>query len=90
MRTIAEHRVVLSLAVCAFVGAIGLRTYPFPSDNPILGLVRLERPAVYASFAYTYATLWFTTPFLLTSIAFSLVYIFAARRTPRPRDAKYK
>jgi hypothetical protein len=84
MRVLVEHRVVLSLAVSAVAGGVGLHLYPFPGDNPILSLIHLERPAVYAGFTYTYATLWFTTPFLLSSIGLSLLYIFVARwdRTP--------
>lgn len=81
---LVELRVMLSLALSAIAGGLGLHVYPFPSDNPILGLVQLERPLVYAGFLYTYATLWFTTPFFLASIALSLVYIFAARRDGNP------
>ena len=39
VRIVAEHRVVLSLGLSAVAGAIGLHVYPFPGDNPILGLV---------------------------------------------------
>lgn len=84
MRMLVEYRVVLSLAVSAVAGGVGLHIYPFPADNPILGLVGIERPVVYAGFTYTYATLWFTTPFLLSSIGLSLAYIFVARRERRP------
>jgi hypothetical protein len=88
VRIVAEHRVVLSLGLSAVAGAIGLHVYPFPGDNPILGLVQIERPAVYAGLLYTYATLWFTTPFFVASMGLSFVYIFAARRggnqTPLP------
>jgi hypothetical protein len=84
VRLLVEHRVVLSLALCAVTGGIGLHLYPFPGDNPILGLVEIERPVVYAGLLYTYATLWFTTPFFLASIGLSLVYIFAARRGSNP------
>jgi len=65
MRMLLEYRVVLSLAVSAVAGGVGLHIYPFPADNPILGLVRIERPVVYAGVSYTYAPLWVTTPFLL-------------------------
>jgi hypothetical protein len=34
---------------------------------------------VYAGLAYTYALLWFTTPFFMSSIGFALIYIFATR-----------
>jgi hypothetical protein len=64
----------------AVVGGLGLRVYPFPADNPLLVLVSVERPGVYAGFTYTYATLWFTTPFFLVSIGLSLAYIFVAHK----------
>ena len=76
-----DHRVVWSLAVSAITGTVGLHLYPFPSHDPLLGLIHLERPVVYASFTYTYATLWFTTPFFVSSIVLSLLYIFVARRS---------
>jgi hypothetical protein len=84
VRLLVGHRVVLSLALSAIAGGVGLHVYPFPSANPILGLVQSERPLVYAGFLYTYATLWFTTPFFLASIGLSFVYIFAARREGNP------
>src|SRR5262245_39669972 len=85
MRTWIEYRVVLSLAVSAITGGLGLHFYPFPGDDLVLGLIHLERPAVYAGLAYTYATLWFTTTFFLSSMGLSLLYIFVARRSrPAP------
>ena len=79
MRTVMQFRFALCLAISAVAGALGLHVWPFPADNPILDLVRLERPFVYAGFTYTYATLWFTSSFFLASIAFSFVYVFVAR-----------
>jgi hypothetical protein len=88
MRVLLQLRFALCLAVSAAAGALGLHTWPFPADHPILDLVRLERPFVYAGFVYTYATLWFTSTFFLASIAASFVYVFVARgdrdETPSP------
>jgi hypothetical protein len=44
----------------------------------ILSLLRIEQPIVYAGFTYTCTTLWFSTPFFLSRIAFSCLYIFVA------------
>ncbi|MEO7272984.1 MAG: hypothetical protein ABIX28_09580 [Vicinamibacterales bacterium] len=79
MRGLIEYRVVLSLAVSAVAGAVGLHVYPFPSDHVVLALVRLERPLVYAGFAYTYAALWVSSSFFLASVGFSCLYIFVPR-----------
>ena len=78
MRTLVDHRFMFSLTLSGIVGLIGLHLYPFPADHVILSLVRIERPIVYAGFTDTYAMLWFSTPFFLSSIAFSLLYIFVA------------
>jgi hypothetical protein len=79
MRTVLEHRAVVILAASAIVGAAGLHVYPFPADHAVLALVRLERPLVFAGFAYTYAMLWFSSSFFVTSIGLSCLYIFVAR-----------
>src|SRR5262245_29904366 len=78
MRPMLEFRFVMSLALSAIVGALGLRTWPFPTDDPILGLIHEMRPAVYAGFSYAYAAAWFTTPLIAISACLSSVYIFAS------------
>ena len=84
MRALLPFRFALCLAISAATGALGLRAWPFPADNPILDLVRLERPIVYAGFAYTYATLWFSSAFFLASMAISFVYVFVVRQDGNP------
>jgi len=79
MRRVAEYRTVLSLSLSAIGGTLGLHVYPFPAHQPVLALIHLERPAVYAGFAYGYAALWFSSAFLLASIASSCLYIFVGR-----------
>ena len=74
-----EQRGLVSLAVSAVVGAAGLHRYPFPSHDPVLALIQLERPTVYAMFAYTYAALWFSSAFWLASMACSCLWIFMPR-----------
>src|SRR4249919_1576735 len=76
MRVLVEYRFVVSLALSAVAGVGGLHAWPFPHENPILGLIEESRPVVYASFCYAYATVWFSTPFFLFNIVFSLAYIF--------------
>lgn len=79
MRAVLDSRTVLTVAVSAIAGAVGLHVYPFPADNVVLALVRLERPLVYAGFAYTYAALWFSSTFFVASIGFSCLTIFVTR-----------
>jgi hypothetical protein len=79
MRALLEHRFVISLALSAMTGTVGLQRWPFPANDVALGLVRTVRPDVYEAFAYVYAVLWFTTPCLVLNVVGSLVYIFASR-----------
>jgi hypothetical protein len=79
MRVLLQRRVALCLAASTVIGAFGLHAWPFPADNPILDLIRLERPLVFAGLAYTYAAVWFTSTFFLASIAASLMYVFVTR-----------
>lgn len=79
MRALVRHRALLSLASSAVVGTVGLSFWPYPSHEPLLGLIALRRPLVGAWFAYGYATLWFTTPLLLLNVVASFVYVFLAR-----------
>src|SRR5580765_7761895 len=72
------------------VGGAGLQVWPFPVDHPLLALIAVRRPAVYAAFLYGYAAVWFTTPFLVINSVGSFAYIFlaradrAVRRSPLP------
>src|SRR5580765_5884511 len=72
------------------VGGAGLQVWPFPVDHPLLALIAVRRPAVYAAFLYGYAAVWFTTPFLVINVVASVAYIFlartdrAVRRSPLP------
>jgi hypothetical protein len=42
-------------------------------------MIAVERPAIHTTLAYTYATVWFTTPFFGLNAVFSALYIL-------PRD----
>jgi hypothetical protein len=79
VRAILAARVVLAMAVAVCVGLWGLHRYPVQSDDPFLTLIQLQRPLVYAVLTYGYTTLWFTTPFLATSLLTSVLAIVASR-----------
>lgn len=69
-RVLIEYRFVISLALSAVIGTAGLHAWPFPLQNALLGLVAASRPALYASLAYGYATVWFSTPFFALNVLF--------------------
>lgn len=80
LRAIIQSRLVLSLALSCGTGIILLRRMPFPDDHPLLELVLLNKPHIFWAIRYGYATMLFSTPFIATSMAFSLLYIFAIRQ----------
>ena len=79
MQTLIAYRFVVSLALSLVVGLVGLHVRPFPADNVLLELIQARQPTLYASLNYTYATLWFSTPFLAISGVSAWLYIFVAR-----------
>ncbi len=84
MRLLIEYRFVLTMALSAVIGVIGLRAWPFPAENVFLDLIAARRPGLSVALAYTYATLWFSTPLLVLNVIGSLLYIFVARLDRRP------
>ena len=83
LERLVESRVVASFAVGAAVWIGGRFGAPFPEDHAILQLIRVERPLVYDAIRWANAILWFTTPYLLTSMAMSLAYVFLVKQRPR-------
>jgi hypothetical protein len=79
MGPLVEYRFVIALAGSAAAGIAGLHAWPFASANVFLATIAAERPGIHTALAYTYATVWFTTPFVGLGVVFSALYIFAAR-----------
>jgi hypothetical protein len=75
---VIAYRFVRSPGLAAPVGGVGLRVWPFPADHPLLGLIAVNRPALYAAFLFAYATVGFITPSLVINIVSSFAYIFVA------------
>ena len=80
LHRVTEYRVVFSLTASTVGGALGLHAYPFPADHPVLALIHVTRPALYAGCTYAYAGLWFTSTFFVASIGMSFVIIFYRAR----------
>ncbi len=85
IRTIVDSRLYLSLILSSGTGAILNRRIPFPSDNPILQLILAEKPTIFLAIKWAYLTMLFSTPLLVFSMIFSLMYIFIVR--PRETSA---
>ncbi|MFH1572714.1 MAG: hypothetical protein ABIG68_01955 [Acidobacteriota bacterium] len=80
LRILIDHRALVNLAVACACGAYGWIARPFPAGNLILGLVHDARPVIFQAIRWTYATMWFTTPYIVTSLTLSLAYIFLSRQ----------
>jgi len=82
LRTLLHGRAVLALLAAAVVGTWGLHAFPMLTDNPFLSLIAVRKPHVFSVLSYGYATMWFTTPYLLASMVTSLVTIVVFRTMP--------
>ena len=85
LRRMLDARPLVAMIVAAGVGTWGLSAYPLPMDNVFLEIMALRNPAVLQLLGYTYATFWFTTPFLATSLLLSVLAIVAYHRLPSTR-----
>ena len=83
LRVVLEQRMLLSMAIAFAAGAAGLNAYPADRANVYLQLIEIRSPHVFRALLYGYATLWFATPFFLSSIVTSLAAIVAYRH-PSP------
>src|SRR6266446_1021758 len=82
LRRMLDARPLVAMIVAAGVGTWGLSAYPLPMHNVFLEIMALRNPAVLQFLGYTYATFWFTTPFLATSLLLSVLAIVAYHRLP--------
>src|SRR5690606_33698266 len=82
LRFILDNRAILALLTATAVGAWGLHAFPVQVDNPFLALIASRRPHVFQVLTYGYATLWFTTSYLLASMLASFVTIVVFRTVP--------
>jgi hypothetical protein len=79
VRRLCENRGFASFLAAA-AAAVAVRVwFPFPEDDPLLALVRAERPVVAAAFRVLYTVLSFTSPYIASSSLLSLAYIFLVR-----------
>src|SRR6267143_915038 len=76
---------------CLFAAATGLFLYirmPFPEDNLFFELMFLWARPVFQGFKYTYVLFLYTTPYIVYSILFSGLYIFALKIPKRLRPGR--
>jgi len=74
-RILVRYRFLLSAGLSAAAGIILKSIVVIPTADPIFRYAALQRPSIYDAFVWSFAIFLFTTPFLMLSMCFSLVYI---------------
>ena len=80
MTRFLEHRTWISLGVAGITGVAAQALVPWRAEDPLLVMIGAYRPGLYRALYAGYVTLLFTTPFLATSVAGALAYIFMRGR----------
>jgi hypothetical protein len=74
-RTLLEHRFLVAAGFGAAIGAMLRPLLALRADDPILRYVALEASFLYRIFICSWWLFLSTTPFILLSIGFSLIYV---------------
>ncbi len=74
-RDLLEHRLLISLGLSAASGLVLQSLFPIQQSDPLFRLIAIERPVIYQGLTWSYALLLYSTPFLVSSILFSLAYV---------------
>jgi hypothetical protein len=82
VRPLVEYRILLSLGLSAACGIILNSLYPINQANPLLWLISLHRPPIYLGLVWSYDLFLYSTPFLIFSMMFSLIYVHIYRKEP--------
>lgn len=80
IRPLVEYRIVLSLGLSAACGIVLNGLFPINAADPLLRLMALERLPIFDGLAWSYNLFLYSTPFLVFSMIFSLMYVHLYRR----------
>jgi hypothetical protein len=80
IRPMVEYRILLSLGLSAACGIVLNNLFPIDTTNPLLRLMALERPPVFHGLLWSYGFFLYSTPFLVFSMIFSLLYVHLYRK----------
>src|SRR5215470_189257 len=74
-RVLVQHRFLISTGLSLAAGIVLRSIVLIPIGDPLFRYSEIQRPAIYHAFVWSYIGFLFTTPFLVLSVCFSLVYI---------------
>jgi hypothetical protein len=75
IRPLVAYRILLSLGLSATCGIILNSFFPINAANPFLHLIELQRPPIFHGVVWGYEFFLYSTPFLVFSMIFSLLYV---------------
>jgi len=76
---ILQSRFAIAYALAAATGLYLYFSYPVSNENLYLQLIASRSPRLYAAGVYTFVAMLFTTPLILYSTFFSILYIYVYR-----------
>ena len=79
IRPLVEYRIVLALGLSIACGIVLNSMFPMNTANPLLRLIALERPPIFHALVSSYQLFLYSTPFLVFSMIFSLLYVHLYR-----------
>lgn len=79
IRVLVENHLMLSLGISAASGIVFTSLYPLNTADPFLRLIALRQPSVFYAVEWSYGIFLFSTPFLISSMIFSLMYVHLYR-----------
>ncbi len=74
-RELIEYRLALSLGLSAASGLVLQSLYSVNAADPALRLIAVQRSFIYQALVWSYSLFLYSTPFLVSSILFSLAYV---------------
>jgi hypothetical protein len=75
MRTLVRYQLLLAAGLSVAAGIILRALVLLPFGSPLFEYLAVERPDLYRAFVWSFDIFLFTTPYLVLSMCFSLVYI---------------
>jgi hypothetical protein len=79
IRPLVEYRLLLSLGLSAACGIILNSLYPIVESNALLRLISYRQPPIFRGLVWSYDLFLYSTPFLIFSMMFSLLYVHLYR-----------
>lgn len=79
IRPLVAYRFLLSVGLSMACGIVLNSFFPVHQSDPLLRLVEMERPRIYLGIVRSYSFFLYSTPFLLFSMLFSLLYVHLYR-----------